>query len=92
MRQPTDYFIVSTRQNKPHSIVSELVKKLKKHSPKVKSIDQLRGSRIAIWLKNHNLRQVQHKAGHRYVSSTERYQMQYLEDLQKDLVKYHPRG
>ena len=91
MQQPSDLFIVSQRSNKPRGIIEQAMRRLKAQHPKVQTISQLRGSRIAIWLKTHNLRQVQQMAGHRYVSSTERYQMQYLEDLQKDLVKYHPR-
>ena len=91
MQQPSDLFIVSQRSNKPRGIIEQAMRRLKVQHPKVQTISQLRGSRIAIWLKTHNLRQVQQMAGHRYVSSTERYQMQYLEDLQKDLVKYHPR-
>ena len=91
MQESSDLFIVSQRSNKPRGIIEQAMRRLKAQHPKVQTISQLRGSRIAIWLKTHNLRQVQQMAGHRYVSSTERYQMQYLEDLQKDLVKYHPR-
>jgi integrase/recombinase XerD len=29
-------------------------------------------------------------AGHRYVSSTEKYRTDTLEDLQKEVEKYHP--
>jgi integrase/recombinase XerD len=29
-------------------------------------------------------------AGHRWVSSTERYQQNNLEDLQKEINRYHP--
>jgi integrase/recombinase XerD len=45
---------------------------------------------ITHWLKNYNLRQVQYMAGHKYVSSTERYQQNTLEDLQKEINRYHP--
>ena len=38
----------------------------------------------------YNLREVQYMAGYRFVSSTERYRMDNLEDLQKELEKYHP--
>ena len=36
------------------------------------------------------VREVQYMAGHKYVSSTERYRTDNLEDLQKELEKYHP--
>lgn len=40
----------------------------------------------------HNFREVQYRAGHRYVSSTENYLVNDLEDLQEDINKYHPIG
>ncbi|MEM1319090.1 MAG: site-specific integrase, partial [Bacteroidota bacterium] len=67
-----------------------LIKQLKPHYPKLLSCRQLRASVISNWLRHHNLRQVQYMAGHRYVSSTERYNRSHLEDLQRDLDEYHP--
>lgn len=51
---------------------------------------QVRTSVITHWLKHYNLRQVQYMAGHRYVSSTERYLVNQTEDLQKDVNQFHP--
>ena len=51
---------------------------------------QLRASRLALWLKSEHLREVQHRGGHRWVSSTERYQAQDLDRLQASLAKHHP--
>ena len=65
---------------------------IKKVNPEVKSAGQLRQSVIAYWLKSHNLRQVQYMAGHRWVSSTERYRLDNLEGLQAELDRYHPLG
>ncbi|MBK7478967.1 MAG: hypothetical protein IPI69_03995 [Bacteroidales bacterium] len=39
-----------------------------------------------------DLRTVQYMAGHKRISSTERYQVGYLEDLQKSINKCHPLG
>lgn len=36
---------------------------------------------ITNWLQYYNLREVQYMAGHKYVSSTERYRTDNLEDL-----------
>jgi integrase/recombinase XerD len=36
------------------------------------------------------MRQVQYMAGHKYVSSTERYQVGNLEDLASELAHHHP--
>jgi hypothetical protein len=41
-------------------------------------------------LKANNLRQVQYMAGHKYVSSTQRYQVSNLDDLKNELWQHHP--
>jgi integrase/recombinase XerD len=63
---------------------------LRKLNPKVKHAVQIRQSVITEWLKEKDLRTVQYMAGHRYVSSTERYQVTNLEDLKDALNKHHP--
>lgn len=63
---------------------------LKKINPKVKHAVQIRQSVITEWLKEKDLRTVQYMAGHRYVSSTERYRESSLEDLKEALSKHHP--
>lgn len=61
-----------------------------KELPEAQNAKQIRASVIVNWLKNNNLRQVQYMAGHKYVSSTERYQLDNLEKLQDKLEKHHP--
>lgn len=63
---------------------------LRRINPKVKNAVQIRQSVITEWLKEKDLRQVQYMSGHRYVSSTERYQTSNLEDLKEALSKHHP--
>jgi integrase/recombinase XerD len=63
---------------------------LRKLNPKYKNAVQTRQSVITEWLKEKDLRTVQYMAGHRYVSSTERYRENNLEDLKEALNKYHP--
>jgi integrase/recombinase XerD len=63
---------------------------LRKLNPKYKNAAQIRQSVITEWLKEKDLRTVQYMAGHRYVSSTERYQTTNLEDLKEALNKHHP--
>lgn len=65
---------------------------IQKLNPEVKSAAHIRQSVIVHWLKSYNLRQVQYMAGHRWVSSTERYYLDHLESLQAELQKYHPLG
>ena len=75
-----------------NNIISKLLPQLKKLNKKVKSVHQIRTSVIVHWLKMYNLREVQYMAGHRYVSSTEAYLINDLEDLQEEIEKYHPIG
>jgi len=63
---------------------------LRKINLKVKHAMQIRQSVITGWLKEKDLRTVQYMAGHRYVSSTERYRESNLEELKEALLKYHP--
>lgn len=60
---------------------------LRKLNPKYKNAAQIRQSVITEWLKEKDLRTVQYMAGHKYVSSTERYQTSNLEDL-KDIIRF----
>src|SRR5690606_34817013 len=60
--------------------------------PAATSLKQLRASVNTHWLKTTNLRQAQHMAGHRYVSSTESYLVNDLEGLQEDVGRFHPLG
>lgn len=51
---------------------------------------QIRASVIMNWLKLYNIRKVQYMAGHKQISSTERFKEEDLHDLQKQLELYHP--
>ena len=54
------------------------------------TVVKIRSSVIAHWLKSKDIRVVQYMAGHKYVSSTERYREVRLEGLQESIKKYHP--
>lgn len=70
--------------------IQYMLKQLKQLNPKVINPKQIRSSVITHWLRQNNLRQVQYLAGHRYVSSTQRYQVNNLDDLQNELKEHHP--
>jgi site-specific recombinase XerD len=70
--------------------VKYMFDQLRKLNPKIINAKQIRSSVITEWLRKNNLRQVQYMAGHKYVSSTERYQVGNLEDLQSELQHHHP--
>lgn len=72
------------------SSMLHMFKAIKKTHPEIFNAKQIRSSVITHWLKDHNLRQVQYMAGHKYVSSTERYQQNNLDSLQSRLEKFHP--
>jgi integrase/recombinase XerD len=63
---------------------------LKKLNAKLINAKQIRSSVITEWLRKKNLRQVQYMAGHKYVSSTQRYQLNNLDDLKNELQQHHP--
>ena len=63
---------------------------LQQLNKKVRDVRQIRQSVIAEWLKQEDVRKVQYKAGHKHVSTTERYQASNLEDLQEALNQHHP--
>ena len=67
-----------------------MFRRLKIIYPEIKNAQQIRQSVITHWLKTNNLREVQYMAGHRWVSSTERYQLNNLEGLKAQVDKYHP--
>jgi site-specific recombinase XerD len=72
------------------NIMQKLSNQLTKQDKRIKEVKQLRASVISNWLKIHDIRKVQYMAGHRYVSSTEAYQANNLDDLKEDLNRYHP--
>ena len=63
---------------------------INRYEQKLKNMGQIRASVITNWLKHYNLREVLYMSGHKYVSSIERYRTDNLEELQKELEKYHP--
>ncbi len=71
-------------------ITHTIIKKLKKYNQKVESSKQIRASVITAWLKQYNLRKTQVLAGHRYISSTERYLQDDLENLHEIINNFHP--
>jgi integrase/recombinase XerD len=73
-----------------NSIVYHIFKKLKNINNNVENIKQIRASVITNWLGQYNLRKVQYLSGHRYISSTERYLQDDLENLHEIVNNFHP--
>ncbi len=75
-----------------HGILRLLMDELKGVNPQIKNAGHIRSSVIMYWLKQHNKRQVQYMAGHRYITSTEKYVSQQLDTLTDQLSHHHPFG
>jgi integrase/recombinase XerD len=89
--KPSDRLFVSMgSSDRLRGSIDKLMSTLRKRYEYFINAGQLRQSRLALWIKQYDLRQAQYMAGHKYVSSTERYQGTNLEDLQKELEKHHP--
>ncbi|MDR0286755.1 MAG: site-specific integrase, partial [Clostridiales bacterium] len=77
-------------KQKINDMVSAIVQKLKAVYPEIQNPRHIRSSVIMNLLKKYHIRQVQYMAGHRRVSSTEKYKKEDLHDLSWQLGKYHP--
>ncbi len=83
-----------TKNDNENFTVMGVFSSLKKH---LKSIDkhfvnfaQIRASVISNWLPVHGLRKTQIMAGHKYISTTENYLVNDLQQLTDDINKLHP--
>lgn len=74
------------------NLMTQLMRNVRKLNPKIRNAKQIRASVITKWLKSHNLREVQYLAGHRYISSTESYLQNDMEELIEEINQYHPLG
>ena len=91
--QKTEQLFISPKGgNDQSNYISALMRELKKQNSNIKNVQQLRTSVIVKWLKQHNLRETQYKAGHRFISSTEHFLVNETEGLQEEVNQYHPLG
>ena len=68
----------------------QLMQELRGLNQKVQTATHIRASVIMHWLKLHGKRQVQYMIGHKWISSTEHYELQDLEELTSLLEVHHP--
>ncbi len=78
--------------NRIEDLRQPVLEPLKKMIDTQVSFQQIRASRITIWLREHDIRKVLYLTGFRYVSSLERYKNQDLENLKDAVVRFHPMG
>ncbi|HWK05696.1 MAG TPA: site-specific integrase [Puia sp.] len=74
------------------NILTGLTQELQGINPVIRNALHIRASVILHWLTLHNKREVQYMAGHRYISSTEKYAAQEMGNLTDQLAKHHPFG
>lgn len=87
----TDKFFTSSGSgDKLLNTLQYILAQVKRVNKDVKDWKQVRASVIAYWIAVHGLRKAQYLAGHRFISSTEEYQQQDLDELQGDIDKFHP--
>ncbi|WP_379968013.1 tyrosine-type recombinase/integrase [Epilithonimonas sp. UC225_85] len=79
-----------TESDETLHIFKRLTSELKEQYPKLINLQHIRTSVIINWLKKYNLRQVQYKAGHKNIYSTELYLVNDIDDLQTEINQYHP--
>jgi len=91
VRETTDSLFMPRKQGaKVYNITQMMLTELRKINSRIKNFDQIRASVITQWLKQYDLRKVQYLSGHKYVSSTEAYKENIIDELQDDVTKYHP--
>lgn len=89
-KKVTNQQLLVPNNNRLSNTIYHIIRQLKRINNKVTSINQLRASVITNWLGQYNLRKVQYLAGHRYISSTERYLQDDLENLHEIINNFHP--
>jgi site-specific recombinase XerD len=90
-------FFALPESSKQKTNATNLMHTFKQLTKQVKSIDknllnfkQIRASVITQWLKIEGLRKTQYYAGHRYISSTEKYLPNQIDGLIDDIAKFNP--
>ena len=75
-----------------NNVVFYIISELKGVFTQLQNAGHIRASVILNWLKLYGKRQTQYLIGHRYISSTEKYQQQDLQLLSDLMKSFHPFG
>lgn len=89
--------VFSPQAEKKHRLVSQckrinkmLKEQTKEQGINYKDLPQLRKSRIALWIKQYGIRKTMYLSGRKRASNIERLKQIDLEQLTKDIEKFHP--
>ena len=72
------------------NVTAKILKEVRLNHPQVIDLKHIRGSVITHWEKQEGIIEAMVKAGHRYVTSTARYQTHKYDELQERLKNLHP--
>jgi site-specific recombinase XerD len=88
----SDRFLISTGNGNGllTNVISFILRSLRVEYPRLKDLQQIRQSVVSEWVKALGSRKAQYMAGHKYVSSTERYNTNELEELKKSIKSCFP--
>ena len=86
---PESSKVKTSKENLMH-IFKPLTGQVKSTDKKFLNFQQVRASVITNWLKTQGLRRTQYLAGHRYISTTEKYLPNNIDALIDDIAKYNP--
>jgi site-specific recombinase XerD len=89
-RDTEQFFLSQKGKLTLRNSLKSLHDELKTYNYNYQSFDQIRASVIVSWLGQYNIRKVQYMAGHRYISSTERYKQDNLDSLRDMIDDFHP--
>jgi site-specific recombinase XerD len=67
-----------------------ILKKLNKQRERKYKAQDIRSSRIVLWIQQYGLRKAQYYSGMKYLSSLEKYRVQDIRTLQKEVERFHP--
>ena len=89
-KESEQLFLTLGKSKSLQNIFRKINKSLREINNKYININQIRTSVIINWLSQYNLRKTQYFTGHRFISSTEKYQQDDLESLHETINLYHP--
>jgi integrase/recombinase XerD len=84
------FFSTASGKQGLNNVIAQIIERIHLEFPKFKNLQQIRQSVIKRWVKEKGVRQAQYLAGHRFVSSTERYNEDANEVLKLEIKMFHP--
>ncbi len=81
-----------TLMNQLQYITKRIKNQLKQENINLKSLNQLRQSRYAIWYKQYGIRKAQYLGGFKSAYTIQKYANLDIEDLKSAIEKFHPLG